>query len=233
MAYAIIWGDLEKFSVGWEQLKYTLQSVKSDGALACEVTRGPNSLFYSGATIHTMLQIIHLIYLQNINYDDLINLEPLHNAVAFQIDAGLNPKKLEKYTKRFSENYWCKPYKGISGQCMYERPKRNTSFGWIQLYIKLFPIHKNTQKLEKLFNEFQTIVVENKTRRLNLNAIFQPNQIKKSLKLNYEDIIEPWEKEGTRADDSSMIHFNDSHGWGRGSPLCLYGLSNKFSKKAE
>jgi len=225
MAHSVIWGDLEKLNIGLDQLKITLQSVKSDGALPCEVTRGPNSLFYSGATIHTMLQMLHLMSLQQIEYSEFLDLKQLHKTISFQIDAGLNPAVMEKYTKSFTENVWCKPYKSISGQCIYQRPKRNVSFGWIQLYIKLFPSHKNTARLNKLFQNFQEKEIESYFEKLNLNAIFQPNQTKSTLKLNYEDI--------GNSGDVYMSHFNDTSDWARGSPLCLFGLSKQFSKKGD
>ena len=230
MAYSAVWGDLEKLAIGLDQLKLTLKSVKKDGALPCEVTRGPNSLFYSGATIHTMLQMIQILALQNINYNEILDLKPLHKAVSFQIDAGVNPKIMKKYTKAFSENTWCKPYKKNSGQCIYQRPKRNVSFGWIQLYIKLFPTHNNTKRLDLLFMDFQKEEIKDSVKKLNLNAIFQPNQTKLSLKLNYLDIIEDWESPGNE-EDKDMSHFNDTSDWARGSPLCMYGLSKQFSKK--
>ena len=63
--------------------------------------------------------------------------------------------------------------------------------------------------------------IKNPVKKLNLNAIFHPNQTKSSLKLNYVDIIEDWEKQGD-AEDKYMSHFNDSSDWARGSPLCLY-----------
>ena len=81
-----------------------------------------------------------------------------------------------------------------------------------------------------LFKDFQKEEIKNSVKRLNLNAIFQPNQTKSSLKLNYVDIIEDWESPGYE-EDESMSHFNDTSDWGRGSPLCLYGLSKQFSKK--
>jgi len=230
MAYSAVWGDLEKLTIGLDQLKLTLKSVKKDGALPCEVTRGPNSLFYSGATIHTMLQMLQILALQNINYNEILDLKPLHKAVSFQIDAGVNPEIMKKYTKAFSENTWCKPYKKNSGQCIYQRPKRNVSFGWIQLYIKLFPTHNNTKRLDLLFKDFQKEEIKDSVKKLNLNAIFQPNQTKISLKLNYVDIIEDWESPGNE-EDKYMSHFNDTSDWARGSPLCLYGLSKQFSKK--
>ena len=230
MAYSAVWGDLEKLAIGLDQLKLTLKSVKKDGALPCEVTRGPNSLFYSGATIHTMLQMIQILALQNINYNEILDLKPLHKAVSFQIDAGVNPEIMKKYTKAFSENTWCKPYKKNSGQCIYQRPKRNVSFGWIQLYIKLFPTHNNTKRLDLLFMDFQKEEIKDSVKKLNLNAIFQPNQTKLSLKLNYVDIIEDWESPGNE-EDKHMSHFNDTSDWARGSPLCMYGLSKQFSKK--
>ena len=230
MAHSVIWGDLEKLNIGLDQLKLTLQSVKSDGALPCEVTRGPNSLFYSGATIHTMLQMLHLLSLQEIDYSEFLDLKQLHKTISFQIDAGLNPAIMEKYTKSFTQNVWCKPYKSISEQCIYQRPKRNVSFGWIQLYIKLFPSHKNTARINNLFQNFEDKEIESPFEKLNLNAIFQPNQTKSTLKLNYEDIIENWESPGN-SEDAYMSHFNDTSDWARGSPLCLFGLSKQFSKK--
>ena len=230
MAHSAIWGDIEQLLIGIDQLQLTLKSIRPDGALPCEVARGPNSLFYSGATIHTMLQMLHLMSLNGIKYEEFIDLESLHRAASFQFESGIKPKNLEKYTKTFKENVWCKPYKGTSGQCMYQRPKRNVSFGWIQLYIKLFPNHENTKLINATFEKFQTEVLLDPIKKLNLNAIFQPNQTKSTLKNNYEDIVEPWETNG-RKEDGSMIHFNDTSDWGRGSPLCLYGLSSDFSAK--
>ena len=118
-----------------------------------------------------------------------------------------------------------------SGQCIYQRPMRNVSFGWIQLYIKLFPTHKNTNRLDLMFKNFQKAEIKNPVKKLNLNAIFQPNQTKSSLKLNYVDIIEDWEKQGG-AEDKYMSHFNDSSDWARGSPLCLYvnGIVKKVQR---
>ena len=81
-----------------------------------------------------MLQMIQILALQNINYNEILDLKSLHNAVSFQIDAGVNPEILKKYTNAFSENTWCKPYKKNSGQCIYQRPKRNVSFSWNEFF---------------------------------------------------------------------------------------------------
>jgi len=81
-----------------------------------------------------------------------------------------------------------------------------------------------------LFNDFQKDEIKDSVKKLNLNGIFQPNQTKLSLKLNYVDIIEDWESPGFE-DNKYMSHFNDTSDWARGSPLCLYGLSKQFSKK--
>ena len=64
LSYALTWGDDILLNIGVEQMKLTLKSVKGDGALPCEVSRGPNSLFYSGGTIHTLLQILYALSLQ-------------------------------------------------------------------------------------------------------------------------------------------------------------------------
>ena len=226
MAYGVVWNDAHSFNVGIDQLKTTLKSVREDGALACEVTRGPNSLFYSGATIHTMLQMVKLMSFQGIAPGSVTDLEPLHKAVTFQIEAGLNPDNLKIYTKRFKENTWCEPYKNASSQCIYQRPKRNAAFGWIQLYRDLFPDHRNSQKLGALVRKLVNEKIEDPRLKLNLNAMFQPNQLKTQLTLNYVDIIEPWEQ-GSSKDDDGMSHFNDTGDWSRGSPLCLYGLTDQ------
>ena len=226
MSYGILWGDQHSFNVGIDQLQTTLKSVRNDGALPCEVTRGSNSLFYSGATIHTMLQMLKAISLQGIDIDTVADLDPLHRAVKFQIDSGVDGEGLNTYTSRFSENTWCTPYQNISDQCMYQRPKRNAAFGWIQLYRNLFPEHQNTQLLRMLQKQFTETKIDDPVRRMKLNAMFQPNQIKSQLRLNYIDIIEPWENGGSK-DDQGMVHFNDTGDWSRGSPLCLYGLTDQ------
>ena len=224
LSYALTWGDDILLNIGIEQMKLTLKSVKGDGALPCEVSRGPNSLFYSGGTIHTLLQILYALSLQGVDYKNLFDLYPLHKAVKFQFKSGLDPSILDKYTKEFAENFWCTPYENISDQCFYIRPHRNTAFGWIQLYLKLFPEHENSIDIKETFKEFQSKIMESDYEVLNLNAIFQPNTTKKILTKNYVDIIEPWETDRSK-DDRRMANFNDLSGWGRGSPLCLYGLN--------
>ena len=108
---------------------------------------------------------------------------------------------------------------------MYQRPKRNTSFGWIQLYRKLYPEHTTTDRLTALLDEFQGEQLIDPLRLLSLNAIFQPNQLKAQVTKNYIDIIEDWERPNGAKDDDGMKHFYDSSDGARGSPLCLYGLN--------
>ena len=225
MGYGAIWNDKHMFTVGIDALKTSVGNVNKDGAFPCEVTRGSNSMFYSGKTIHLLLQIIRTMRLQGLDETNLIDVSKLHDAVDFQIDVGLNPSKIDKYTKKFKENQWCVPYQNISGQCMYQRPKRNTSFGWIQLYRKLYPEHTNTDRLAALLDEFQGEKLNDPSRLLSLNAIFQPNQLKAQITENYIDIIEEWERPDGAKDDDGMKHFYDSTDGARGSPLCLYGLT--------
>ena len=225
MGYGAIWNDKHMFTVGIDALETSVGNVNKDGAFPCEVARGSNSMFYSGKTIHLLLQIIRTMRLQGLDETNLIDVSKLHKAVDFQIDVGLNPSKIDKYTKKFAENQWCVPYQNISGQCMYQRPKRNTSFGWIQLYRKLYPEHTTTDRLTALLNEFQGEQLIDPLRLLSLNAIFQPNQLKDQVTKNYIDIIEDWERPDGAKDDDGMKHFYDSSDGARGSPLCLYGLN--------
>ena len=57
MMYGVLWEDEHLYQVGLDSYLITLASVNEDGVLELEAIRGGSGLFYSGATLHTLLQI--------------------------------------------------------------------------------------------------------------------------------------------------------------------------------
>lgn len=196
------------FNFAFDRAAVTLSSIDKKGALTCEASRGSNATYYSGATISALLQIFELAKLNGQDFSSIPYFENIHKAAKFLLDAGEDPSVIYPYAKA-NIIAWCD--KDYRKQCA-----GYVGFGWIRHYMKLFPTHPNVQRIKNLaleMNESETMATE---RQKNLSAIVKQNFPNRYIRKNIFH-SDKWSK-----NDINLLIYDDSGGWHRGSPLCLY-----------
>jgi len=210
--YGAIWSDKHMLNLAFDALTFTLKSIRKDGSLPCEAQRGANAIFYSGGTVSTMLQILHLGRLQGIDVLSIQYSERVHDAAMFLIYAAQDMSLINEYAKR-DQDSWCDV--DFRRQCIYTPFGRMVGFGWIPLYRKLFPDHENIKVIDGLANEMENSEVMSGDRRKVLSAILKSaypiEKINRNLFIEYTGYTE-----------TSTTVYEDSIEWNRGSPHCLY-----------
>ena len=145
MSYGAWVGDEDYFRIGLEQWSITLDSMRDDGSLPIETRRGARALYYHGRTISALVQIAERARVQGI---DLYGKPPwgigsIHHAVAFFINAVINPTIVLPYAKT---NHVPGPSKDYTRQHLGGRG----TLGWIAPYMARFPKHPNTLRLRTI-----------------------------------------------------------------------------------
>lgn len=215
MMYGVLWQDEHMYHVGLDSYLITLKSINREGALPLEAIRGGSGMFYSGATLHTLLQIYEIA--KNQKQDLLISYpetENLHRAAAFLLNVVENEKIILKYAQANKTNSMCKTYRK---QC-FHGTNRDTAFGWVRLYMNNFPKHENTQRILSFYQELVSNKSIENRRKENLNAVikgrFEHEPFRHNLTFNPEE----WDK----PDSYNFTSFPTDTNWNIGSPKCLY-----------
>ena len=141
------WLDDEKLlNEGVKQWKKTLGTMRKDGSLPHETSRGSRAILYSGYTITKLLRLAEI---SRVNGVDLYGLEvrgkTIHDNVSFYLDVMENPSLIHKYAK-FNVNSGG----NISHKEQEEIWGMNSGHhAWIPLYMMRFPDHPNTKRLKR------------------------------------------------------------------------------------
>ena len=214
MMYGVLWEDKHLYHVGLDSYLITLQSVNKDGVLVLEAIRGGSGLFYSGATLHTLLQIHEIAQNQGHVLDDLYSeTNKIHDAATFLLDVVENEKLIIKYAKANKTDSMCNTYQR---QCFHDN-KRDTAFGWITIYLKNFPEHENSRRIFKFYEELVSSQPINDGRKENLNAVIKGNFNHEPFRHNLTYPTK-WDEQ----DSYDFKMFPQDTNWNIGSPRCMY-----------
>ena len=215
MMYGVLWQNQHMYHVGLDSYLITLKSINNEGALPLEAIRGGSGMFYSGATLHTLLQIYEIAKNQN---QDLSIAYPetksLHRAAAFLLDVVENEEIILKYARLNKTNSMCKTY---SEQC-FHNTNRDNAFGWVRLYMNNFPKHENTQRILSFYQELVDSRSIESRRKENLNAVIKGRFEHEPFRHNLTFNPEKWDK----PDSYDFTSFPTDNNWSIGSPKCLY-----------
>ena len=213
MMYGVTWDDQHAFNLGIEGFYSTLNSVRSDGSMSFEAKRGSNAMFYSGGTLSQLLKIYQVALNQGIVLDKV---HSLHRAAKFLLDVVEDQTIIYKYAKGDAMAWCSEDYKE---QCFTETGPRIASFGWVKHYMRLFPEHQNTKRIEAFANELATSDVITEKRKRSLNSVIKGHFPTELFRKNV--VFDRYDKEY-----QNEYVFEDSLNWNSGSPMCLYDTAN-------
>ena len=213
MMYGVTWDDQHAFNLGIEGFYSTLNSVRSDGSMSFEAKRGSNAMFYSGGTLSQLLKIYQVALNQGIVLDKV---HSLHRAAKFLLDVAEDQTIIYKYAKGDAMAWCSEDYKE---QCFTETGPRIASFGWVKHYMRLFPEHQNTKRIEAFANELATSDVITEKRKRSLNSVIKGHFPTELFRKNV--VFDKYDKEY-----QNEYVFEDSLNWNSGSPMCLYDRAN-------
>ena len=213
MMYGVTWDDQHAFNLGIEGFYSTLNSVRSDGSMSFEAKRGANAMFYSGGTLSQLLKIYQVALNQGIVLDKV---NSLHRAAKFLLDVAEDQTIIYKYAKG-NAMAWCS--ENYKEQCFTETGPRAASFGWVKHYMRLFPEHQNTKRIEAFANELATSDVITEKRKRSLNSVIKGHFPTELFRKNV--VFDKYDKEY-----QNEYVFEDSLNWNSGSPMCLYDTAN-------
>ncbi len=141
------WLDDEKLlNEGAKQWKKTLGTMRKDGSLPHETSRGSRAILYSGYTISKLLRLAEISRVNGVNLYGLeVRGKTIHDNVSFYLDVMENPSLIHKYAKfdvNSGGNISHKEQEEIWGMS-------SGHHAWIPLYMLRFPNHPNTKRLKR------------------------------------------------------------------------------------
>ena len=219
MMYGVLWEDEHLYQVGLDSYLITLESVNEDGVLELEAIRGGSGLFYSGATLHTLLQIREIAKNQGHFLDKQYpETKNIHDVASFLLDVVENEKLILKYAKVNIVNSMCNTYRK---QCFHDN-NRDTAFGWVTIYLQNFPNHENSKRIFKFYEELVSNQQIQEKRKENLNAVIKGNFNHQPFRHNLTYPTK-WDKQ----DSLSFQMFPTDTNWNMGSPRCMFDRRSK------
>ena len=217
--YGVLWEDEHLYQVGLDSYLITLESVNEDGVLELEAIRGGSALFYSGATLHTLLQIREIAKNQGHFLDELfIVTNRIHDVATFLLDVVENEKLIVKYAKANRSNSMCNTYRK---QCFHDN-NRDTAFGWVTIYLKNFPNHENSKRIFEFYEELVSSQSIEERRKENLNAVIKGSFNHGPFRHNLTYPTK-WDKQ----DSLDFQMFPTDTNWNMGSPRCMFDRRSK------
>lgn len=150
-------GDKKLLNYGVQQWKHTLGTMRADGSLPIETSRGSRAILYSGYTITKLIRLAEILRNQGVDlYSTEVNGKSIHHNISFYLDVLENPKIIHKYARANFASGGSIPYteqEEIWG--MY-----SGHHAWITPYILRFPNHENTKRL-KAFTGKENVHTQN------------------------------------------------------------------------
>lgn len=224
MMYGVLWNDTHMYHVGLDSYLITLNTVNKDGAFPLEAVRGSSAMFYSGATLHSLLQIQEIANNQGHDLSELFPIsQQVHKAVEFLLNVIEDEKIIRKYSEH-NKSPSCKSH--YSTQCIHGT-ERDTAFGWVRLYTKNYPGRLNSKRIKSFYNELLGSAPIEKRRKENLNAIIKGNFDHEPFRHNLTYATK-WDE----ADSYEFTSFPQGVNWSLGSPKCLY-MRSKTNQHAD
>jgi hypothetical protein len=138
-------GNKKLLEYGINQWRQTLASMRPDGSLPHEASRGSRATRYSGYTIAKLTRMAEILRNQDIDlYSQKVNGNSIHDTVEFFLNVMEDPTIIHKYAKANVHSGGNSPY------TKQEHDDFGSSqYSWVSLYMKRFPDHKNTYRLKK------------------------------------------------------------------------------------
>ena len=137
--------DKKLLNEGVKQWKKTFGTIRKDGSLPHETSRGSKAIQYSGYTITKLMRLAEILRLNGI---DLYSLEvrgkTIHDNVNFYLEVIETPSLIHSYAK-FNINSGS----NISYKDQEEAGQGSGHHAWIPLYMMRFPDHPNTKMLKR------------------------------------------------------------------------------------
>ena len=141
--------DKKLLNEGVKQWKKTFGTIRKDGSLPHETSRGSKAIQYSGYTITKLMRLAEILRLNGIDLYSLdVRGKTIHDNVSFYLDVMENPSLIHSYAK-FNIN---------SGSNLSYKDQEEAGFfsghhAWIPLYMLRFPNHPNTNRLKRFSGE--------------------------------------------------------------------------------
>ena len=137
-------GEEELLDYGINQWVVTLRTMRDDGSLPWETSRGSKAIQYSGYTITKLLRLAEILRIQGVNlYEVELNGKTIHDNVSFYLDVLTNPQLIHKYAKADFASGGDIPYNEQE-----EAGQWSGHHAWIPLYILRFPNHPNSLRIK-------------------------------------------------------------------------------------
>jgi hypothetical protein len=213
--WGVLWSHNEYAAIGLDATNAALKSVDSEGALVCDAVRGANAMTYQGHNLSNMIATLTIARNHDVDLTQLSHLDALHRAVKFQLSLIYDQKPIYKYAKK-NIAAWCN--KDYRKQCFHTAGRRDMAFSWAIPYMKLFPQHANTKRINSIFDQMSNKIITDEQIKRNLNA-FVAGKIPTD---NYrENIVYQNQFD---IDDSSLYIYDDFDVHSKGSPVCMYGV---------
>ena len=138
-------GNKKLLEYGINQWRQTLASMRPDGSLPHEASRGSRATRYSGYTIAKLTRMAEILRNQDIDlYSQKVNGNSIHDTVEFFLNVMEDPTIIHKYAKANVHS---------GGNLPYTEQEHDdfgsSQYSWVSLYMKRFPDHKNTYRLKK------------------------------------------------------------------------------------
>jgi hypothetical protein len=138
-------GNKKLLEYGINQWRQTLASMRPDGSLPHEASRGSRATRYSGYTIAKLTRMAEILRNQDIDlYSQKVNGNSIHDTVEFFLKVMEDPTIIHKYAKANVSS---------GGNLPYTEQEHDdfgsSQYSWVSLYMKRFPDHKNTYLLKK------------------------------------------------------------------------------------
>lgn len=148
MSVGALIGDEEKFMKGIDQWFVTLDSMRPDGSLPIETSRGARAMFYHGRVLSALFAIALRSEVQGVDLFSIEREKSIHKAVKFYLDVAREPNLVTKYAKVNkapgpSNDYTRQDVSKVGGF-------DGAGHGWVKIYMERFPNHPNTKTLESL-----------------------------------------------------------------------------------
>ena len=148
MSVGSLIGDKEKFMRGIDQWFVTLDSMRPDGSLPIETSRGARAMFYHGRVLSALFAIALRAEVQGVDLFSIDRKKSIHKAVKFYLDVAKEPHLVTKYAKVNkapgpSKDYTRQDVSKVGGF-------DGAGHGWVKIYMERFPNHPNTKILESL-----------------------------------------------------------------------------------
>lgn len=131
------------FEVGLQQWRDTLSTMRDDGSLPSETSRGSRAIWYTGITLTKLMRLAEIAEAQGIDfYNQSVSGKTYHDAVTFMLDVSENPELIFKYAR----------YDVVSGGDKPHTKQENSNssggqYSWVAPYISRFPNHANSKRI--------------------------------------------------------------------------------------